>query len=224
VSQALDQLERAARDWLLASTLVHLVFLIHVDKRDQANEFNEIMKSQKRPEIPGQPNLYFKYKEFLDGAEEDFDPDIYCNRRSYLYKKTGEDLAKIFAGSESDVNGLEKEIGAWHAQKFPLYDVNSATFYIYGRSRSNAREIEEKAHAVYWAPEGCEQYTLDELSETINTNDLFADGTNESVKLLTVPLRRKVDIGIKWHIQKQIEVIVEDLKDAYEAWKQLYRN
>jgi hypothetical protein len=32
-----------------------------------------------------------------------------------------------------------------------------------------------------------------------------------------------VDIGIKWHIQKQIDVIVEDLKNAYEAWKQLYQ-
>jgi hypothetical protein len=30
-----------------------------------------------------------------------------------------------------------------------------------------------------------------------------------------------VDIGIQCHVQKQIEVIVEDLKDAYEAWKQL---
>jgi hypothetical protein len=177
------------------------------------------MKS--RNETPGQPNRYSKYKELLDGAEEDFDPTIYCNRRSYLYRKTVEDLTKIFAGTESDINDLEKEIGAWHAQKFPLYKVNSATFYIYGRSSSNAREIEEKAHAVYWAPEGCEQYTLDELSKMINTNDLFGDGTNDSVILPTIPLRRKVDIGIKWHIQKQIEVIVEDLKDAYEAWKQL---
>jgi hypothetical protein len=44
---------------------------------------------------------------------------------------------------------LVKEIGTWHAQKFPLYEVNAATFYIYGRSSSNAREIEEKARAVY---------------------------------------------------------------------------
>ena len=168
VSQTLDQLERAASDWLLASTLVHLVFLIHVDKRDQANEF-KIMKSQKRPKRPGQRNRYSKYKEFLDGAEEDFDPDIYCNRRPYLYKKTAEDLAAIFEGTEIDISDLEKEIGAWHAQKFPLYEVNSATFYIYGRSSSNAREIEEKAHAVYWAPEGCKPSTLNELSKTINT-------------------------------------------------------
>ena len=151
----------------------------------------------------------------------DFDPTIYFNRRSYLYKKTGEDLAKIFAGTEIDISDLEKETGAWHAQKFPLYKVNFATFYIYGQSSSNAREIEEEAHAVYWAPEGCKQYTLDELSKTINTDDLFSNGTNELVTLPNIPLRRKVDIGIKWHIQKQIDVIVEDLKNAYEG-KQLY--
>jgi hypothetical protein len=146
------------------------------------------MKCRKRLETLGQPNQYSKYKEFLDGAEEDFDPDIYCNRRSYLYKKTAKDLAKIFAGTESDVNDLEKEIGVWHAQKFSLYEVNSVTFYIYGRSSFNAREIEEKSHAVYWAPDGCEQFTLDELSKTISTNDLFDDGTNELVILPTLPL------------------------------------
>lgn len=148
------------------------MFLIHVDKRDRADEFSDIMEGQN--ETLGQPNQYSKYKEFLDGAEEDFDPAIYCNRRSYLYKKTGKGLAKIFAGTESDISELEEEITTWHAQKFPLYEVNSATFYIYGRSSSNAREIEEKAHAVYWAPEGCKQYTL-ELSKMINSNDLFGD-------------------------------------------------
>ena len=81
--------------WQIASTLAHLVFLIYVDKRDEANEFGKIMKSWKRTETPGQPNRYSKYKEFLDNAEEDFDPTIYSSRRSYLYKKTADDLAKI---------------------------------------------------------------------------------------------------------------------------------
>jgi len=92
---------------------------------------------ESRNETLGQPNQNSKYKELLDGAEEDFDPTIYCNRRSHLYGKTCEDLAKIFARTEIDISDLEKEIGAWHAQKFPLYEVNSATFYIYGRSSSN---------------------------------------------------------------------------------------
>ena len=74
---------------------------------------------------------------------------------------------------------------------------------------------------VYWAPESCEQYTLDELSKTINTKDLFDDGTNESVILPTSPLRQSVDSGFKRQVQRQIKVIVKDLKHAYEAWKQL---
>lgn len=32
-------------------------------------------------------NRYPKYLELLDGAEEDFDRAIYCNRRSHLYMK-----------------------------------------------------------------------------------------------------------------------------------------
>jgi hypothetical protein len=78
ISQTLDQLERATCDWLL----VHLMFLTQVDKRDQANEFSEIMKSRRRSGTPGRPNRYSKYKESLDGAKEDFDPAICCNRRS----------------------------------------------------------------------------------------------------------------------------------------------
>lgn len=73
--------------------------------------------------------------------------------------------------TESDTNDLEKEIGAWHMQIFSLYEVNSVTFYMCGRSNCNVKEIEEKAHTVYEAPQGYEQYTLDELSETINTNE-----------------------------------------------------
>jgi len=69
----------------------------------QAYEFNEIMKSWKRTEPPGRPKQYSKYRELLDGAEEDIDPAIYCNRRSYIYKKTAEDLAKIFVGIRSDI-------------------------------------------------------------------------------------------------------------------------
>jgi len=90
----------------------------------QANEFNEIMKSWKRTEPPGRPKQYSKYRELLDGAEEDIDPAIYCNRRSYIYKKTAEDLAKIFVGIRSDINDIEWEIGMWQTQKFSLYKVN----------------------------------------------------------------------------------------------------
>jgi hypothetical protein len=57
-------------------------------------------------------------------------------------------------------------------------------------------KIDKKAHVVYWAPESCKQHTLDELSKTINTNDLFGDGTNEPVTLPTIPsLRRKAKGG-----------------------------
>jgi len=38
-----------------------------------------------------------------------------------------QDLAKIFAGSGSEVNDIEKEICEWHMQKFSLYEVNSIT-------------------------------------------------------------------------------------------------
>jgi hypothetical protein len=220
VAQTLDQLKRAARDFLSASTLVHLILLIHVDRTDQADEFNRILQSRKRPETPGRPNRYAQYKELLDGAEEDFDRAIYCDRRSYLYKKTARDLAKVFAGTDNDVKGLEKEVGVWHKQMFELYKVNSVTCYIYDRSSDSGGEFKPRAEAVYWAPQGCTQDTLDELSGTINTGDLFDDGTNKPVTLPTVPLRQRVDAGIQRHVQKQIEVIVEDLKTAHRAWKQ----
>jgi len=125
----------------------------------------------------------------LDSAEEDFDPAIYCDKRSYLYKKTVGDLAKVFAGTDNDVKSLEKEVDAWHKQKFEFYKVNSITFYIYDRSSDSGGEFKPRAEAVYWAPQGYTQDTLDELSRTINTGDLFDDGTNEPVTLLTVSLR-----------------------------------
>jgi hypothetical protein len=220
VAQTLDQLKRAAHDWLLASTLVYLVLLIHVDRTDQADEFNKVLQSRKRPETPGRPNRYAKYKELLDGAEEDFDPAIYCDRRLYLYQKTAGDLVKVFAGTDNDFKGLEKEVDAWHKQNFELYKVNSVIFYIYDRSSDSNGEFKPRAEAVYWTPQGCTQDTLDKLSGTINTGDLFDDGTNESVTLPTAPLRQRVDAGIKRHVQKQIRVIVQDLKTAYGAWKQ----
>lgn len=41
--------------------------------------------------------------------------------------------------------------------------------------------LEKPKKWLMWSfglPKVCEQYTLDELSETVNTNDLFDDGTN----------------------------------------------
>jgi hypothetical protein len=102
---------------------VHLVFLIHVNKTDQANEFNKILQSRKRPETPGRPNQYAQYKQLLDSTKEDFNPAIYRNRRSYLYKKTTRDLIKFFTGTDNNVAGLKKEVDAWHKQKFEIYKV-----------------------------------------------------------------------------------------------------
>lgn len=83
----------------------------------------------------------------------------------YLYKKTARELAKVSVGTNNNVKGLDKEVDTWHKQKSKLYKVNSITCYIYNQSSSSGGEFKPRAEAVYWAPQGCTQDTLNKLLE-----------------------------------------------------------
>ncbi|KAH8742812.1 hypothetical protein BGZ57DRAFT_982484 [Hyaloscypha finlandica] len=73
---------------------------------------------------------------------------------------------------------------------------------VFAGTNNDIKGLKKEVNAWYK-----QKFELYKLSGTINTGDLFDDGTDEPVTLPTIPLRQR------------IRGIVEDLKTAHRAWK-----
>jgi hypothetical protein len=224
-SETFNKLIEDAHRWLHGSNLVHRVFLVKIDKTDTYQLFKETVESNKRDETPGKPNRWTDYINLLDGANEDFSNTSYSGRRSCVYDLPTEQLQRYFEErTNNNIEELEENLNAWYVRKFPLLEINSATFYVYGWSVSENGDREIK-------PIGCEVYYPADSSSTtsslkITMDDLFGDDkTAIEDKTLAVPLptkdlRAKIDQGIEQHIANTIQKLVGDLRTEYLHWKQ----
>ena len=86
----------------------------------------------------------------LDDTNEDFSNTLYSSR-SRVYDLPSEELQRYFEERTNDIEELENKLDAWHKGKFPLLEIESVKFYIYGWSTSENGNLEIK-------PIGCKAY------------------------------------------------------------------
>src|SRR5436190_11243417 len=115
---------------------VHRVFLVKIDKKEKYQLFKETVESNERDETPGRPNRWTEYINLLDGANKDFSNTSYSGRRSRVYDLPTEELQMYFEERTNDIEELENKLDAWHKGNFPLLEIESVKFYIYGWSAS----------------------------------------------------------------------------------------
>jgi hypothetical protein len=203
---------------------VHQVFLVKIDKKDKYQLFKETVESMERDETPGKPNRWTDYINLLDGTNEDFSNTTYCGRRSRVYDLPTKELQRYFEECTDDMEELGEALKAWHARKFPLLEIESATFYVYGwsMSKNGYRKIRPIGSEVYYAADGSS--TMSSLKITMD--DLFGDDNvvpvsdTTAVPLPAGDLRAEIDNGIEQHIANTIEKLTDDLQREYLHWKQ----
>jgi hypothetical protein len=200
---------------------VHRVFLVKIDKKDKYQLFKETMESKERNETLGKPNRWTDYINLLDGTNEDFSNTTYCGRRSRVYDLPTKELQRYFEECTDDIEELREALKAWHARKFPLLEIKSATFYVYGWSVSENgdRKIRLIESEVYYPADGSSttsslKITMDDLFGNYNVSDTTA------IPLPAEDLRAEIDNGIEQHIANTIEKLTDDLQREYLQWKQ----
>lgn len=105
-----DDLVADAKRWLYGSRQVYRVFLIDIKGTYHSEEFKRMIESEKGSKD------YESYREMLPKeADVVHDPEIYCDRRSYVYGVTAEELRDL---SEHKANELIDRLWAWHQQHF----------------------------------------------------------------------------------------------------------
>ena len=229
-SETFNKLIEDAHRWLLGSNLVHRVFLVKIDKKDEYQLFKETVESNKRDETPGKPNRWTDYINLLDGANEDFSNTSYSGRRSRVYDLPTEQLQRYFEERTNNIEELQENLKAWHARKFPLLEIKSVTFYVYGWSVSENGdpEIGEIGREVYYPADSSTtsslKITMDDLfgddKTAIEDNIVSVGDKTSAVPLPTKDLRAQIDKGIKKHITNTIRKLVGDLRTEYLHWKQ----
>ncbi|CZR50569.1 uncharacterized protein PAC_00443 [Phialocephala subalpina] len=216
-TESFEDLYADARKWLYGSYEVHRVFLIQIKGKDHSKEFKTIMEAKEGSKS------YSKYLELLRKENEAKDPvpdsEKYCDRLSYVYGLTAEDLAG------QNVQDLKVRLRTWHEKHFPLYICQSATFYIYRRDASEPGEIEKVGEQVYWTSDNAPHDSLRELSRCLTYDDLFGDGSSQIVNpddyLPAEALREALTYGLKGYTVQQIKEAVTKLKKIYDKWEQM---
>lgn len=212
-----DDLKADAKRWLYGSRQVHRVFLIDIEGTHRSEEFKRIIESKEGSKD------YESYREMLP-KEKDLvhDSEIYCDRRSYIYGVTAEELRDL---SEQKADELIDHLTAWHEKHFPLYVCRSATFYIYRRDASDSGEIEPIGKQLYWTSENGAQESLEELSRRLTYNDLFGDGSGQVVNLddylPAEALREALEAGLEDYTEEQIKATVARLLQTYDEWERM---
>jgi len=176
--ESLKDLREDAETWLYGSSEVHRVFLIHIEGTDRSEDFKAIMKAKEGSES------HSEYLELLrkenDPKDPVPDPEKYCDRRSYVYGLTAEELRNL---SGQNIQGLKDRLRIWHEKHSPLYTCHSATFYIYRRDASKPRELDLVGKQVYWSSDDGPHESLEELPQHLTYNGLFSDGSSQFINL-----------------------------------------
>ncbi|CZR52898.1 uncharacterized protein PAC_02775 [Phialocephala subalpina] len=218
--ESLTDLKADARRWLYGSYDVHRVFLIHIEGADRSEEFKAIMKAEEGSES------HSKYLELLrkgnDPKDPALSPEKYCDRRSYVYGLTAEELRNLFG---QNIQDLKVRLKIWHEKHFPLYTCHSATLYIYRRDTSEPGEIDLVGEQVYWTSDDAPHESLEELSRRLTYDDLFCDGSSQFINLddylPAEALREALTDGLKDYTEQQITAAITKLKEIYDEWEQM---
>src|SRR4051812_31543716 len=79
-AETFEKLIEDAHRWLCGSKLVHRVFLVKIDRKDEYQLLKEIVESKEGPGI-----RWAEYQRLLARSVPRFPRSAYCGRRSYLY-------------------------------------------------------------------------------------------------------------------------------------------
>jgi hypothetical protein len=189
------------------------------------------VESKERDETPDKTNLWTEYQRLLARNVPEFPETAYCGRRSLLYGLPTEELQRYFEERTGDIEELEEKLKAWHAKEFPLLEIKSAKFYVYGWSVSENgdRKIKRLGREVYYPADGSSntpslKITMDDLfgddKTTIQDNIVSIGNKTAAVPFPIEDLRAQIDKGIKQHIANTIEMLTDDLEAEYLHWKQ----
>jgi uncharacterized protein YeeX (DUF496 family) len=218
--ESLKDLKADARRWLYGSYEVHRVFLIHIEGTDRSEEFKTIMKANEGSESYSKCLEMLRKANVAEGPVPD--PEKYCDRRSYVYGLTAEELRDL---SRENIRDLKVRLRIWHEKHFPLYICRSATISIYRRDASQTGEIKLVGEQVYWTSDNASHESLEALSRCLTYDDLFGDGSSQFVNLddclPAEALREALTDGLKDYTTQQMNAAISKLLETYDEWERI---